>query len=90
MVSDRNYIEDQLLDFIESVDPEQVYVYEIAADLGGYAANRQLRFLAIEDKATNLLLAQEPVEHLQTRRNWVLEPGILGEWEIDPDQFLNP
>lgn len=35
MVSDRNYIEDQLLDFIESVDPEKVYVYEIAADLGG-------------------------------------------------------
>ncbi len=90
MVSDRNYIEENLLNFIEAGDPERVYVYELAADLGGYAANHQLRFLVLEEQATNLLLSQEPVDQLQARRQWVLEPGILGDWEIDPDLFLNP
>ncbi|MHB9782143.1 hypothetical protein ACXM1Q_005280 [Streptococcus sp. 10F2] len=89
MISDRDYIEDQLLDFIERIDPERVYVYEIAADLGGYAANDQFRFLELEERATNLLLAREPLERLQVRRSWVLYPGILGEWEIDFDLFLN-
>lgn len=85
ILEDRQFVFDMLDDF--AADLETVLVYKLPADIGGHAANQQVRFLPLESQSFNLLLSQTRLQQLEEyfleeisvdwSSNW--EEGLLGQ-----------